>query len=328
MVDLDSKHGNFADKLFNAVIRKKSPVIAGIDPRLDLFPQSLLKNEEELEPIEYRKSISETVLEYTMNVIAAVNDFVAGVKFQMAYFELLGWHGIEVLERVTHFAKTKNLVVILDGKRNDIGTTSEAYARSYLGGGKFSRNRWENDYADSLTVNPYLGSDGISPFIIQAKKYGKGIFVLVKTSNPSSNELQDLAVLENKDSYPLHEAVALLVKNWGKDLTGKHGYSSVGAVVGATYPSIGRRLRKLMPFTPFLVPGFGAQGASANDVVVNFDSKGLGAVVNSSRKIYFAFRYFEDFSEENYAEASRYSAKKTREEIRSVLESQCVDLEY
>ncbi len=328
MVGSDRALENFADKLFNAVIMKKSPIIAGIDPRLDLFPRDLLENEEDLPPLEYRKRVAEVVLKCALDVVSAVNDFVAGVKFQLAYFELLGWHGIKILEEAIRFAKSKGLVVILDGKRNDIGSTSEAYALSYLGGKAFSKDHWGNDYADSLTVNPYLGSDGIAPFISQAKEYGKGIFVLVKTSNPSSGEIQDLQVAKNGKIQPLYQAVAQLVDKWGENLIGEYGYSSVGAVVGATYPKVAIELRRLMPSTPFLVPGFGAQGATASDVAVNFDSRGLGAIVNSSRKIFFAYRYLEGFSEADYVEASRISAQTTREEIISILEMRCDNLEY
>ncbi len=328
MANDDTERGNFADRLFGKVIEKRSPIIAGIDPRLELFPKSFFEMEENLEPLVYREEISKAVLDYILNIIAAVDKLVAGVKFQMAYFELLGWNGYKILEDAISFARTKDLVVILDGKRNDIGSTSEAYARSYLGKKGFSKDYWGNDLGDSLTVNPYLGSDGIAPFIDQAKEHGKGIFVLVKTSNPSSTELQDLQVMMEHTGQHLYETVASLVSSWGERLKGELGYSSVGAVVGATFPSIGKKLREAMPFTPFLVPGFGAQGASASDVAVNFDSRGLGAVINSSRNIFFAYRFLKDFSEEEYAKASRHSARNAKESVMAALEEVCKDLEY
>jgi len=215
-----------------------------------------------------------------------VAPIVPAVKIQIAFYEMLGWQGIKAYQETVAHAREKGLIVIGDVKRGDIGSTCEAYAAGHLGRVTIAGQEIDVWHEDAITVNAYLGSDGIVPFRDRAKKFGKGFFVLLKTSNPSGIELQDLL----SDGEPVHLHLARLVRAWGEDLAGQSGYSAVGAVVGATYPETLARLRKLMPETPFLVPGYGAQGAKASDLAGAFDENGLGAVVNSSRALIFAYR--------------------------------------
>lgn len=258
------------DKLCGAIKRTQCPVCVGLDTELSHLPR------------EYRPAnssngeIAASVFRYNCDIIDAALDVIPSVKVQAAYYEQYGPDGVKCFFDTMAYAKDKGLVVIADVKRNDIGSTAGAYARGYL----------ENSAADFITVNAYLGIDGIKPFLEAGAKTGKGIFVLVKTSNPSGGEFQDLDV----GGKTLYEAVADKVREWGKDFIGESGYSSVGAVVGATYPAQAQTLRERMPHTFFLVPGYGAQGAGADDIAVSFDANGLGAVVNSSRGILLAWK--------------------------------------
>jgi len=261
---------NFADRLIETVERKRSCVVVGLDPQLDSLPSELREKA--------RRSTADAadaVLEFNRRVLDAVADHAAAVKPQSAFYEALGWEGVRALAATVRAAHERGLLVIADVKRGDIGSTAEAYAQGHL----------DLLEADAVTVNPYLGIDGIAPFIKRARD-GKGIFVLVKTSNPSSVELQDL----DASGAKVYEKVAELVARWGGDCRGETGYSAVGAVVGATFPAAAEKLRRLMPHAPFLVPGYGAQGATADDCRPCFDAQGRGAVVNSSRGIIFAYR--------------------------------------
>lgn len=294
---------HFADKLVAQVLSKQSHLVVGLDPSLDLLPAHLVDRfQKEYGPTQQAAAMA--ILEFNLGMIDAVADLVPAVKPQMAFYEEYGPAGMEVLGQTVRYAQQKGLIVILDGKRNDIGSTAEAYARAYLGRGFVGENgAAQARGVDAITVNPYLGEDGVKPFI----SYGpeKGIFVLVKTSNPSSGQLQDLLVMPGEQdvlvgqeepsepsgpAIPLYEVVASLVDQWGRDQVGKSGYSSVGAVVGATYPEVARRLRALMPRAYFLVPGFGAQGATAEDAAAAFNEDGMGALVNVSRAVIYAFR--------------------------------------
>ncbi len=286
--------GHFADRLVARVLSRQSHLVVGLDPRLDLLPAQLVAR--------YRKeyglsqqAAAMAILEFNRGIIDAVAELVPAVKPQMAFYEEYGPAGMEALASTVRYAQEKDLIVILDGKRNDIGSTAEAYTRAYLGGGFFAGNGVAQPRGvDAMTVNPYLGEDGVKPFI----SYGpeKGAFILVKTSNPASGQLQDLLVVPEGSSEPsgharpLYEVVAGLVDQWGSGLVGKSGYSSVGAVVGATYPEVAKRLRALMPRAYFLVPGFGAQGATAVDAAAAFNEDGMGALVNVSRAVIYAFR--------------------------------------
>lgn len=253
---------HFADTLTTAT-KTKSPVCVGIDPMPKKFPDGISRD-------------CDGVLTFGKGIIDAVKDTAAAIKPQLAYFEALGWEGIKVFWEICAYAKEQNLLVIADGKRNDIGSTCEAYADAYLG---------EGIPVDALTVSPYLGSDGVQPFIDRATKNDKGLFVLVKTSNKSSGELQDLPVGDEA----VHEHVAQLVESWGMHVIGPEtNLSCVGAVVGATYPEEMKYLRTLMPHIPFLIPGYGAQGASAADCRHGFLPDGTGAIVNAARSIIYA----------------------------------------
>ena len=261
--------GNFADRLISAIDEKRSCVVVGLDPRIDALPPGLRER-----AAESQEGAAEAVIEFNRRVIQAVAPYAVAVKPQSAFYEMLGWQGVRAYAETIRAAHQSGLMVIADVKRGDIGSTAEAYARAHL----------DEFGADAVTVNPYLGSDGVAPFLKRTGE-GKGIFVLVKTSNPSSVELQDL----DAGGSPLYEKVAALVQRWGAGCRGKAGYSAVGAVVGATFPAAAGRLRELMPHAIFLIPGYGAQGGSAADCRTCFDGSGRGAIVNSSRGIIFAY---------------------------------------
>jgi orotidine-5'-phosphate decarboxylase len=271
---------HFVDRLFTAIRRVENPVVVGIDPRPDELPGGFL---DRFPPD--RAGIAEAMRRFGCDVIDVVAPLVAAVKFQCAFFEAYGPEGVAALHATASYAHEKKLVVIIDGKRNDIGSTAEAYARGYLGkvpiGGAFEPS-WQ---ADALTVNPYFGTDGISPFIKVATREHKGIFVLVRTSNSSAGELQDLVC----DGKPLYRHVAARLVRWAEPHRGEHGYSLVGAVVGATRPEQLAELRQVLPGILFLVPGYGTQGGTARDIAAAFDDNGLGALVNNSRGITFAY---------------------------------------
>lgn len=253
---------HFADSLTVAA-RKKSPVCVGLDPMLEKFPEGIARDHA-------------GVLAFCEGIIDATADVACCIKPQLAYFELLGWEGMKIFWELCAYAKSKDLLVIADGKRNDIGSTCDAYADAYL---------YEDSPVDALTVSPYLGSDGIRPFVERCQKNGKGIFILVKTSNASSGELQDLPAGDEV----VHEHLAQLVESWSTAVLGKEAnLSSVGAVVGATYPEEMKYLRTIMPHVPFLIPGYGAQGGTAADVSHGFIPDGTGAIVNASRSILYA----------------------------------------
>lgn len=261
---------HFADTL-TARIRQTSPVCVGIDPAIGKLPEHIGKD-------------AAGVLQFSTALTQAVSGIASAVKLQMAYFEVLGWEGMKVFWEVCETAKKEGLMVIADGKRNDIGSTCEAYADAYL---------FEGSPIDALTVSPYLGSDGINPFVERAVKHDKGIYVLVKTSNPSSGELQDLP----SGDEVVHEHLAQLVESWGAQQIGPEtNLSLIGAVVGATYPEESKYLRTIMPHIPFLIPGYGAQGGTADDVKHGFLPDGTGAIVNASRSIIFASNG-KDFAE-------------------------------
>jgi orotidine-5'-phosphate decarboxylase len=253
---------HFADALTLAT-KEKSPVCVGLDPDISKLPEGLSKD-------------VNGILEFTKGIIDAVKDCAICVKPQLAYFELLGWEGMKVFWEICTYAKECGLLVIADGKRNDIGSTANAYANAYL---------HKDSPIDALTVNAYLGSDGITPFIEQCTQNEKGIFVLIKTSNQSSGELQDLPAGDEV----VHEHLAQLVESWAAQRLGpQSNLSCIGAVVGATYPEEMKYLRTIMPHCPFLIPGYGAQGGSTEDVKHGFIPDGTGAIVNSSRGIIYA----------------------------------------
>lgn len=301
------------DLLVEKIKEKNNPSVAGLDPKIEYVPKFIKERSYE----NYGKNLKgacEAIWIFNKALIDALYDVVPAVKPQSAFYEMYGLYGEEILHRTIRYAKEKGLYVILDVKRNDIGSTAEAYSKAYLGKVDIDGEEFSPCDVDSVTVNPYLGTDGILPFVNDCKKYDKSIFALVKTSNPSSGELQDL---DNGDKK-IFERVAECVNKWNSDTIGKSGYGAVGAVVGATYPEQAQILRKLMPQSYFLVPGYGAQGGGAKDVVPCFNADGLGAIVNSSRGIMCAYKK-GDWAEEQFAEAARAEAIRMKEEINSVL---------
>lgn len=301
------------DLLVQKIKEKNNPSVAGLDPKIEYVPKFIKERSYE----NYGKNLKgacEAIWIFNKSLIDALYDVVPAVKPQSAFYEMYGLYGEEILHRTIRYAKEKGLYVILDVKRNDIGSTAEAYSKAYLGKVDIDGEEFSPCDVDSVTVNPYLGTDGILPFVNDCKAYDKSIFALVKTSNPSSGELQDL---DNGDKK-IFERVAECVNKWNSDTIGKSGYGAVGAVVGATYPEQAQILRKLMPQSYFLVPGYGAQGGGAKDVVPCFNEDGLGAIVNSSRGIMCAYKK-GDWAEEQFAEAARAEAIRMKEEINSVL---------
>ena len=292
---------NFADRLIAACKEKDSIVCVGIDPRPGLLP-----------PLRQSLSPAEQFVAFAKDVIDAVKDVAVAVKPQSAFFEALGSEGSRAYWEVVELARKNDLLVIADVKRSDIGSTAEAYAHAYLGGSPL----W-NPSVDAVTVNPYLGSDGIVPFIDAAEAQGGGVFVLVKTSNPSSGELQDLVA----EGRPIYEHVGRWLADHADDLLGESGYSSLGAVVGATYPEQLERLRELMPRNLFLIPGYGAQGGGAADVKPGLNADGRGAIVNASRSVIFAYRdekWAAQHDEADWTDAVRDAARKMRDQLNEV----------
>ena len=298
------------DRLLEKIAELQNPTVAGLDPKLSYLPDFL----KERSFAKYGKTLegaADALLAFNKGLIDALCDIVPAVKPQAAYYEMLGWQGVRTLTETIRYAKSKGMYVITDGKRNDIGATMEAYAAAHLGVTDIEGEITEAFGADALTVNGYLGSDGINPLLSVCKAQDRGIFVLVKTSNPSSGELQD-KVLDSGES--IYRTMGNMCESWGKELPGKYGYSGVGAVVGATYPAQLEELRKALPHTFFLVPGYGAQGGGAADVAPGFDKNGLGAVVNSSRGIMCAWQK-EKCDPKDYAGAARREAERMRDEI-------------
>ncbi len=298
------------DRLIEGIIKTQNPTVAGLDPKLAYIPEYI----KEACFAKYGKTLegaAAALLEFNKGLIDALCDIVPAVKPQCAYYEMYGWQGMKALHDTIAYAKEKGMFVITDGKRNDIGTTMEAYATAHLGKVDVEGTLQTPFDGDSLTVNGYLGSDGIVPLLKICNEEDKGIFVLVKTSNPSSGELQNLT-LEGGDSVYL--TMGKKCEQWGESTMGKYGYSAVGAVVGATYPQQLEELRAALKTTFFLVPCYGAQGGGADDVLAAFDEKGLGAVINSSRGIMCAYQK-QGLPGEDYTKAARQEALRMRDEI-------------
>lgn len=292
------------NKLIDKIKKTNAPVVVGLDPMLSYIPQHILDKAYK-EYGETLKGAAEAVFEYNKGIVDAIYDIVPAVKPQIAMYEQFGVEGVIAFKKTVDYCKEKDLVVIGDIKRGDIGSTSTAYAVGHLGKVTVGSKSYAGFDEDFVTVNPYLGTDGIKPFVDVCKEEQKGIFILVKTSNPSSGEFQDRLI----DGRPLYEYVGEQVDKWGSDCMG-NGYSYVGAVVGATYPEQGKILRKIMPKSFILVPGYGAQGGKGKDLVHYFNEDGLGAIVNSSRGIICAYKQeaYEKFGATNYADASRQAA--------------------
>ena len=297
------------DRLIEKIEQTQNPTVAGLDPKLGYVPEYIKRKCFEKYG-ETLKGAAKALLEFNKALIDALYDIVPAVKPQAAYYEMYGVQGVKTLYKTQEYARSKGMYVITDGKRNDIGTTMEAYAAAHLGKVKVGSEEYEPFLGDALTVNGYLGSDGIKPLIKVCQDNDKGIFVLAKTSNPSSGELQDKKI----DGVPVYELMGKMCEEWGKELPGVYGYSGVGIVAGATYPEQIKRLRELLPHTFFLIPGYGAQGATAKDIAGAFDENGLGGIVNSSRGIMCAYQK-QKCDEHEFAEAARREAIRMRDEI-------------
>lgn len=294
------------DTLIDKIIEKQNPTALGLDTRLEYLPDEMMADYDP-DDIDY-KDAGKLILEFNKALIDELKDIVPCIKVQIAYYEMYGHHGMKAYYKTVDYAKRKGLTVIADAKRNDIGATCTAYANAYLGTTPIiNKNAFD---ADFVTVTPYLGSDGVMPFIDVCKESGKGIFVLVKTSNPSSGELQDIMV----DTKPLYEIVGQKVAQWGSGLIGRYGYSSCGAVVGATYSGQAKSLRRQLPQVFFLIPGYGAQGASGKDIVSSFDERGLGGIVNASRSIICAHKKGK-YEGMNFLKAARTAALDMQADI-------------
>lgn len=298
------------DRLIEKIVKLQNPTVAGLDPKLDYIPD-FIKDKAFKKYGKTPDGAAAAILDFNMGIIDALCSIVPAVKVQCAYYEMYGWQGMKTLRGTISYAKAKGMYVIIDGKRNDIGSTMEAYAAAYLGETDIAGEKFTAFGGDALTVNGYLGSDCINPLLKICKANDKGIFILVKTSNPSSNELQN-QIFEGGET--LYQAIGRYCEEWGQSLPGKYGYSGVGAVVGATFPAQLAELREMLPGTFFLVPGYGAQGGGAEDVAPAFDKNGLGSVVNASRSILCAWQK-QKASEEDYAKAAAAEAIKMRDAI-------------
>jgi orotidine-5'-phosphate decarboxylase len=309
----------FVDRLIEQIREKNNPSVIGLDPRIEYVP-AYLREKARKEFGNNAKGTAEAILSFNRKLIDALYDMIPAVKPQVAYYEMYGLEGLRVFKETVDYAKSKGLLVIADGKRNDIGSTAEAYSTAFLGKTLLDEGLEQSMFdVDALTVNPYLGFDGIKPFAEDCKRYEKGIFVLVKTSNKTSGQLQDLKL---QDGKTLYEVVAGLVQEWGRETTGKYGYSSVGAVVGATYPEQAEVLRSIMQNAYILVPGYGAQGGTAADAVKSFNKDGLGAIINASRSVICAYQselWKKQYGEEQFADAARAEALRMRDDINGAL---------
>ena len=303
------------NRLIQKIQETKAPICVGLDPMLNYIPEHILEAAygtcgETLE------GAAEAIWQYNKGIIDRTWDLIPSVKPQIAMYEQFGIEGLKAYKKTVDYCQEKGLIVIGDVKRGDIGSTSAAYATGHIGRVKVGNNVCSGFDTEFITVNPYLGTDGIKPFVDACNEFDKGLFVLVKTSNPSSGEFQDRLI----DGRPLYELVAEKVVEWGSaSMDG--AYSNVGAVVGATYPEMSKVLRKLMPHTYFLVPGYGAQGGTAEDLRHCFNEDGLGAVVNSSRGIIAAYKQekYREFGPERFGEASRQAVKDMVADINRVL---------
>ena len=304
------------NKLIKEITKKNAPIVVGLDPMLNYIPEHVQKKAYS-EFGETLEGAAEAIWQYNKAIVDATYDLIPAVKPQIAMYEQFGIEGLKAFKRTVDYCKEKGLVVIGDIKRGDIGTTSAAYATGHLGKVTVGTQQYSLFDEDFVTVNPYLGTDGIKPFIDVCKEEKKGLFILVKTSNKSSGEFQDKLI----DGRPLYEIVGEHVAKWGEEHMGDK-YSYIGAVVGATYPEMGKVLRKVMPKSFILVPGYGAQGGKAEDLKPYFNEDGLGAIVNSSRGIIAAYKQekYANFGEANFADASRQAVIDMIEDINGALD--------
>ena len=301
---------NAIDNLIDKIKEKNNPTVIGLDPRYEMIPKCITQK--------YAPTLegaSKAIIEFNKRLIDATYDIIPAVKPQIAFYEMFGIEGMKAFKETCEYAKQKGMLVIADIKRGDIGSTAEGYSNAFLGKTKIGSKEESIFDVEFVTLNPYMGIDSIKPFIEDCKKYNKGIFVLIKTSNPSSGDIQDVK-MENGEE--LYTKVAKLVENWGEELRGEYGYSSVGGVVGATYPEQIESLRKIAPHTFFLIPGYGAQGGKANDIAKAFDSNRIGGIVNSSRGLMCAYKselWKEKYSEDEFEKATRAEALRMKGDL-------------
>ncbi|MBO6233788.1 MAG: orotidine-5'-phosphate decarboxylase [Clostridia bacterium] len=302
------------DKLIEKIKETGNPTVMGLDPRFEMLPECVTNK--------YPKTlegVAEAIIEYNKALIDATYDIIPAIKPQIAFYEMFGIPGMKAFEETCKYAKEKGMIIIADIKRGDIGSTAAGYSNAYLGKTKIGDIEQSIFDVDFVTVNPYMGTDCVKPFIEDCKKYNKGLFILVKTSNPSSGELQDIKLESGEEVYT---NVAKLVEKWGEELIGEYNYSSIAAVVGATYPKQLEDIRKTAPHTFFLIPGYGAQGGKTEDIALGFDDNGLGGIVNASRSLMCAYksdRWKNEFEEKDYAKATRAEALRMKEELNSVI---------
>ena len=292
------------DQLIDKIREKKNPTVAGLDTKLDYLPEAMRQN------VQSFSEAANAITTFNKELIDALWDVVPAVKIQVAYYEMYSVAGMQAFYETAAYASSKGLIVIADVKRNDIGSTAQAYAEAYLGQTDLGMAKQRAFSADFCTVNPYLGSDGILPFVHCCKEYDKGIFVLVKNSNPSSGELQDIVV----NGKPIYCHMGDKVAEWGKEQIGSYGYSNVGAVVGATYPEQGKELRENLSSVFFLIPGYGAQGATGKDIAQMFDAKGNGGIVNASRSLLCAYKK-EAYAGLDFQTAARKEALRMQDDL-------------
>ena len=305
---------NIMDRLIDKIKQTNNPKVIGLDPRYEILPECIKeKYEENLE------GALKAILEFNKALIDATYDIIPAIKPQIAFYEMYGLPGMKAFEETCKYAREKEMFVIADIKRGDIGTTAQAYSNAFLGKTKIGNIEQSIYDVDFVTLNPYMGTDSIRPFIEDCKKYNKGAFVLVKTSNQSSGELQDLKLESREEVYI---KVAKLVEKWGNDLIGEYGYSSISAVVGATYPKQLQELRNIAQHTFFLIPGYGAQGGKAEDIALGFDKDKVGGIVNSSRGLMCAYKsdlWKDKYVEKDFAKATRAEAIRMRNELNTVM---------
>ena len=301
---------NAIDNLIDKIKEKNNPTVIGLDPRYEMIPKCITQK--------YAPTLegaSKAIIEFNKRLIDATYDIIPAVKPQIAFYEMFGIEGMKAFKETCEYAKQKGMLVIADIKRGDIGSTAEGYSNAFLGKTKIGSKEESIFDVEFVTLNPYMGIDSIKPFIEDCKKYNKGIFVLIKTSNPSSGDIQDVK-MENGEE--LYTKVAKLVENWGEELRGEYGYSSVGGVVGATYPEQIESLRKIAPHTFFLIPGYGAQGGKANDIAKAFDNNGIGGIINNSRGLMCAYKsdlWKNKYTEEEFEKATRAEALRMKGDL-------------
>ena len=301
---------NIIDQLIEKIKMMKNPTVIGLDSRYEMLPKCVKEK--------YPKTlegVGQSIIEYNKALIDAIYDIIPAIKPQIAFYEMYGIPGMQAFKETCEYAKQKGMFVIADIKRGDIGSTAQGYSNAYLGKTKIEEKEQSLYDIDFVTVNPYMGTDCVKPFIDDCKKYNKGLFILVKTSNPSSGELQDVKLENGEEVYT---RVAKYVEKWGEKLRGEYNYSSISAVVGATYPEQLKQLRQIAPHTYFLIPGYGAQGGKAEDIALGFDENGLGGIVNASRSLMCAYKsdmWKDKFEEKDYAKDTRAEAIRMKEEL-------------